>query len=201
MRVASGNRVGIRFLGFVAGTLAAAALLLAWKFLFLPFVLHAPASRYVAYALFLVAILAAYIVARPPGALATLVALVVALGVLANVVNTPLAYELAHVAENVPLPPGHEERTTTDGSRAGSVVEVAFEATYPTGRNLTDLAERAVAVLQADGWNVSGVVLPGSDRARWGDLGYLEARDGPLTLTCTVGRGEGTPTIRCLLRA
>lgn len=203
-----GLHQGRRFAAFVLILLLVTALALYAKHVFLTaFLLH-DALRPALVALFLVAAAVAFRLLQPPGVLATLVVLPLAIVLLASIVNTPLGYEMARQGDALPFPEGALEKRAAEGTRVASGAgEAAVVAYYAANADRGRLTRAMADALRHDGWNVTATVLPGEDRARWGDIGYVEARRPPYAVTCTVGTERGDDVaeprslIRCILRA
>lgn len=203
-----GLHQGRRFAAFVLLLAVATALALYAKYVFLTaFLLHG-ALRVALVGVFLAAAYGLFRLTQPPGVLATLVTLPLTTLLLASIVNTPLGYEMARQAEALSFPEGALEERTTEGRRVFSGYgEAAAAAYYAPDTNRTALTRAMVATLERDGWNVTSAVMPGEDVARWGELGFIDARRAPYAVTCTVDaeRGDGVAeprvAIRCALRA
>lgn len=134
---------------------------------------------------------------------ALLLAFLPAAALLVMVVNTPMPYELAHLAESLPRPEGALEWD----ARPQPLVEpptVLTYALYPTERDLGDLTQDAAGLWSAQGWRIEGKTLPGdATDGRGATGGSFTARQGPLYALCAFRQepeGQG-PSMRCTLTA
>lgn len=110
------------------------------------------------------------------------------LGVLfVLLMNTPLPYELAHYARDLP----HPERTVLSEvvasapafERQHPVVTVVFR--YGPDRDLRTLTQEAADAFEAAGWRVTTRALPEGNAST--DFGYVAAARGPFEAACTLG--------------
>lgn len=108
-----------------------------------------------------------------------------------DLVVTPLPYELAPHAADLPRPEGEVApplvETARRFERAHPVASVEFR--YGAARDLPAFANETVAAFERGGWSVSSFQPPEGDRP--GDFGVVQAARDPLRATCVVGRRGG----------
>lgn len=106
------------------------------------------------------------------------------------VVETPFPYEVAQLAHDLPHPEGTSAPDLVETSPVFDRGHVSATAVfrYPVERDLAALTNDTAAAYEAEGWTLTGVRIPEGNGPT--DFGYVAAKKGPLSSSCTLGQRD-----------